>query len=341
MEDKVKNVNAAVPLTFRADPEDKQKFQEFAKENRINQAEMFEALLQTYEMANAMGQIPERGKEIETFQDTINKLSGMFINSLTINQTAEERIRETLSLELKTKDQAIADLQEYKLNAVNNIRSMTEELEFSKETVIESEGLILKVRTELEEKIKMAKDQQEQINALTVLVAESQGFRDQNKKLEEVNRNLISEKSTAAAKINNFEIELKGATEQKDFYRVQVETLKTEFDKEEENYRHEISSLKADFKVDIDQTAAKHEKEILELKADYKQQIVDLKNDLNKKFETELANKLAVEKSKYELLEYKNNAMTDALKKADIEDEKQKKNNAFLQEKIEEMSSEK
>lgn len=38
----------------------------------------------------------------------------MFINSLVINQTSEERISETLSLELNTKDKTIVDLQEYK-----------------------------------------------------------------------------------------------------------------------------------------------------------------------------------------------------------------------------------
>ena len=38
----------------------------------------------------------------------------MFINSLAINQTSEKRIRETLSLELNTKDKTLADLQEYK-----------------------------------------------------------------------------------------------------------------------------------------------------------------------------------------------------------------------------------
>lgn len=36
----------------------------------------------------------------------------MFINSLVINQTSEERIRETLSLKLSTKDKTIADLQD-------------------------------------------------------------------------------------------------------------------------------------------------------------------------------------------------------------------------------------
>ena len=106
--------NEIKATSFRLNDEDIKKFREIADENGLNQAEMFKSVLNSFEMAKAKGLISDRSKEIETFQETINGLVGMFINSLSINQTSEERIKETLSLELNTKDKTITDLQEQK-----------------------------------------------------------------------------------------------------------------------------------------------------------------------------------------------------------------------------------
>ncbi|MGL5087338.1 MAG: hypothetical protein ACRC68_16755, partial [Clostridium sp.] len=106
--------NEIKAVSFRLVEEDIQKFREIADQQGLNQAEMFQGLMNSFEMAKAKGQITDRAKEIEIFQDTVNNLMGMFINSLAINQSSEERIREVLSLELNTKDKTIADLQEYK-----------------------------------------------------------------------------------------------------------------------------------------------------------------------------------------------------------------------------------
>ena len=98
--------------SFRVSEEDIAKFKEFAEENGYNQAEAFKSIIQTMEMAKAKGMIKDRAKEIEVFQNTINNLMSMFLNSLNVNQTSEERIREELSQELQTKDNTIGNLYE-------------------------------------------------------------------------------------------------------------------------------------------------------------------------------------------------------------------------------------
>ena len=108
--------------SFRVSEEDITKFKEFAEENGYNQAEAFKNMIQTLEMAKSKNMIKDRAKEIEVFQDTINKQMEMFLNSLNVNQTSEERIREELSQELQTKDNTISNLYEQlqEVKAIND-----------------------------------------------------------------------------------------------------------------------------------------------------------------------------------------------------------------------------
>ena len=110
--------------SFRVSEEDIAKFKEFAEENGYNQAEAFNNMIQTLEMAKAKGMLKDRAKEIETFQNTINKQMEMFLNSLNVNQTSEERIREELSKELQIKDNTITNLYEQ----LQEVKAKNEEL---------------------------------------------------------------------------------------------------------------------------------------------------------------------------------------------------------------------
>lgn len=74
--------NEIKALSFRLADDDTQKFREFADEQGLNQAEMFQSLMNSFEMAKAKGMITDRAKEIEVFQDTVNTLMNMFINSI-------------------------------------------------------------------------------------------------------------------------------------------------------------------------------------------------------------------------------------------------------------------
>lgn len=99
--------------SFRLNEEDIEKFKAFMEQEGIKtQADGFKSIMQTVEMAQAKGQIKDRAKEIDLFQDTINRLMGYYLNSLEVNQNSEERIREELNKELNTKDSTITNLQD-------------------------------------------------------------------------------------------------------------------------------------------------------------------------------------------------------------------------------------
>ena len=91
---------------------DEESFKQYLKDNGYTQAEGFKNLVALMELDNAKEQLSDRAKEIDTFRDTVNKLIGFYINSLEVNQVAEDRIREEVKKELSTKDNTIRNLQE-------------------------------------------------------------------------------------------------------------------------------------------------------------------------------------------------------------------------------------
>ncbi len=309
--------NITEPMTFRVAPEDKQKFQEFSKENRINQAEMFDALIKNYEMAQAKNAIPERAKEIETFQDTLNKISGMFTNSLEINQTSEARIRDTLNLELTTKDQTISDLQKHKEHIEIGNGIMAGQLNTLEKKVKEYELMLDKSTADLNDKYTEISQQREQINALTILVAESQGFRDENKALTEANRNLITEQSNTMAVINNLKNELASARDRTDFYKKEVESSKQEKQDIRNEQKEQLRELGNGYKKEIDNAQMKYDikynNDIKELKAEYKQEILELKAQSKTDIETAVINAIKIKTAEYDLLTIKNEELEKQL----------------------------
>ena len=99
-------------LTLRINAGDEESFRQYLKDNGYTQAEGFKNLVALMELDNAKEQLSDRAKEIDTFRDTVNKLIGFYINSLEVNQIAEEKIREEVKKELSSKDNIISNLQE-------------------------------------------------------------------------------------------------------------------------------------------------------------------------------------------------------------------------------------
>lgn len=296
--------------TFRLDENDINTFREMTEKSGMNQAEMFQGLLNAFEMSRARNQIGDRGKEIDTFQTTVNTLMSMFLNSLAINQTSEERIRETLSLELNTKDTTIKDLQEEKKKLKEEVAALKESLDtkakiakvaenelekLSKET----EALTDKLNKDLAEKSDTINSQQSQLQTLNSIIDEYKSYKNDYSNLEdeikELNRN-IDELTNA-----NKDLSLRLESESK---------MKMFYEREVDDNKQVLRAIEHQHKQDIEDLNNKHTQllEALEVK---QQNLVDKEIEkLTKNFE----DKLQLEKEKLEFAKSKNEAELESVK---------------------------
>lgn len=289
--------NEIKAVSFRLVEEDIQKFREIAEDQGLNQAEMFQSLMNSFEMAKAKGQVTDRAKEIEIFQDTVNNLVSMFINSLVINQTSEERIRETLSLELSTKDKTIADLQEYKENTKNAAKVSDEKIKELELKVKDLAAALEKSTKELEQKTIITLNQQDQINTLNSIVTEYKAYKDINKELEAKNNELNTEITNVLHSNADIQSKLDNTESMKEFYKAEVDSLKNEIKDLNKNIKEIEQSNKDEFKA----SEKAHKEDLKALETEHKSTVSNLKKELTEQFKDELENKLQVEKAKHEM----------------------------------------
>lgn len=97
---------------FRVDQETADVFRKFCEENRMNQAQGFDHIMQVVEMDYAKTAVPGRATEIETFEKAVKDIMGAYLTSIEINDNAEARIREQFASSLDRKDKTIDELRE-------------------------------------------------------------------------------------------------------------------------------------------------------------------------------------------------------------------------------------
>lgn len=299
--------------SFRVNEEDIAKFKEFADKEGYNQAEAFKSIMQTVEMAKAKNLIKDRAKEIEVFQDTINNLMSMFLNSLNVNQTSEERIREELSKELQTKDNTISNLY-YQLQDIkadnDNLKADNKELEVAYKSIdnllseadkenLNKQKTIDKLNSNndlLQEQLqeyKQYKDNYKKLNNhLEQLKAEHEQLKENNTKLNNDNE-LLNNKISA----NNDIIK---------FYKNEIISK----DKDIEGYKADIRDADIKHNEQVKELDNRYKKQIEEVKSEYEKALNDqLRNNidnLNAKNEVELSKKdLEIQKLKDEIEQLK------------------------------------
>lgn len=296
--------------TFRLDENDINTFREMTEKSGMNQAEMFQGLLNAFEMAKAKNQLADRGKEIDTFQTTVNTLVNMFLNSLEINQTSEERIREVLSLELNTKDNTIKDLQEQKQKLKEEVAALKESLDtkakiakvaenelekLSKET----EALTDKLNKDLAEKSDTINSQQSQLQTLNGIIDEYKSYKNDYSNLEDEIKELnktIDELTNA-----NKDLSLRLESESK---------MKMFYEREVDDNKQVLRAIEHQHKQDIEDLNNKHTQLLDALEAK-QQNLVDKEIEkITKNFE----DKLQLEKDKLEFAKSKNEAELESVK---------------------------
>lgn len=298
--------NKTKTSTLRINAGDEESFKQYLKDNGYTQAEGFKNLVALMELDNAKEQLSDRAKEIDTFRDTVNKLIGFYINSLEVNQVAEERIREEVKKELSTKDNTIRNLQEQLQEQKEKIEEIkAESKEISKDNkalASEKEKAFEDIKAKEKENETLAgnnKMLQEQVITLNGIITEYKDLKDLNIKLEAENKELKGTHQKFKTELEQLNNKLINADDMLKFYKEQVAELKEEV----KEFNKNISDRENNYKAEIKALEEKNIKELDKVKA-------EVQENLNSKHEVEL------EKKSIEIDKLKNmiNQLQDKLK---------------------------
>ena len=294
--------------SFRVNEDDLKKFKEYMKEFNLTQAETFQAIINSFEMAKAKNLITDRAKEIEVFQSTVNNLTSMFISSLAINQTSEERIRESLSVELTTKDKLISNLQEDKDKYKDKIKALSNSVKEYENTINEINSNLYKSNKDNEDKTLTINNQLEQIKILNEIVAEYKEFKDTNKVLAHSNKELTKNNNDLVHENLDLKDKISNVKDMNKFYKEQILKLEEEVRK----LNAENNNNKDKYEKEIELLKNTQNKKIDDIKLENKMKLEEKEKDFENRLEFEKEKiQLEVEKinSKYKLLEIKYNEL--------------------------------
>lgn len=290
--------NSVKVTSLRLNEEDVAKFKQFALDNNINQQQAFSSLIGMLELENAKNTLSDRAKEIEVFKDTVNKLIGFYVNSLELNATTEERIREDLQKELKTKDNVIVNLQSQLSNEKEELKLKNKEISNLNSKIAIYDEKILKINKQFEDKEKQIDLLNKNNNIIQEQLSELKEYKKENKEFVAY----INELQDNIKEINKENISLKNDNE----------VLKNKIISNEEVlnfYKEQIKELKGNIK-DLSNS-------LISKEVDYKEQIKNLEDEKNK----QITSIKSVNESNINALEAK---LMLELSKKDLEIEKLK-----------------
>ncbi len=291
--------------SFRIVDEDNDKFKQFMdKEGYKTQAEGFKAIMQAVEVAQAKNAIKDRAKEIETFQDTINKLVGYYLNSLEVNQNSEERIREELSKELQTKDNAISTMYEQLEELKSTMKYKSEQYNILEGKLQETQEALM---SKSQDCIRLEK-QIDKLNSNNDLLQEQlqeyKGYKDDYKNLEKDLEKLKSDIKRKDVIIQGFTTDnqqlkdkIANLSDMAEFYKNEINNK----DKSINEYKSDIKALEGKYNNQIEDIKADHEKK-------FQEQLQNIVDNLNNKHDVELSKKdLEIQKLQNAIEQLKSN----------------------------------
>lgn len=208
--------------SIRADDDTYEKFKKLATNEFGNQGQCLTALINIYETETSKVALVERKMEIESFQDYLNKIGGLFISSLQLNNDAEGRIRDEFARQIISKDKTIEDLQ----NKINKSESDKNTIKEAYNDTIAKNEDSLKRNIELAESNNTFKSLVEEYKSkndtLTGLLGKYEKFPEQLAKAQTENLENISNLKEKNSSISNLTNEIKNLKNNK---KIEIDNL--------------------------------------------------------------------------------------------------------------------
>jgi uncharacterized phage infection (PIP) family protein YhgE len=254
--------------TIRTSNEAYEKFRQISQENFESQGQCFSTLIHLYELEQGKTVLADRKMEIENFQMHINSLLNMFVNSLQMNEDAEERVKASIQDVLDTKDRTIVQLQKER----NQVQSLLNEKNHSYNELQDSFAQFRNSAEEEKKNLHMTMEQLNQTIAdknelISLITGQKQELQEQ-----------IMETSDMEKKLRAFESDL-SEKEQK------ILSLSNQLSISEQMHAQEIEKLERQMELEKEKHAFELEKALLDQEKDLQLSWEQEKLECNRKLE--------------------------------------------------------
>ncbi|MGL5149511.1 MAG: hypothetical protein ACRC7N_02925, partial [Clostridium sp.] len=291
---------------FRLDTNTTEKFKELESTLGLTQDKMLVDLISAFELEQAKQTLTDRGKEIEEFQDIAYRLIRIYTNSLELNKSTEERIKDKFTEQLIQKQDLITNLQEQVNKFKEDTKSKDTLLSITLDDNKKLKSELNNIKSIVETKETLVKEYVSKIDTLSSLVTEYSVYKDS---IEDVKTDLdIEKKSSEALSYENKNLSLENDNLRKQIevlqgrveeYKDNIKTMKQEHKQDMVELKAEKENIISDNRKIIEDIHVKNSKEINEirennnniiigLKDDYKNEIKEIENRLDKKTQMEI-----------------------------------------------------
>lgn len=246
------NKEALKGRTIRTSDESYEKFRQIAQENFENQGQCFSTLIHLYELEQGKTILGERKMEIENFQMHINTLLKMFIQSLQMNEDAEERVKAGIQTALDTKDRQIVYLQKER----NQLEEKLEEKEESYQTI----------KLHLDQTKNLFQHEKE--NFQSIISQLTQTVQDKNDMIALLNhqkkelQTQLDETHTQDKKIRELESQLAQSNQEKTSLSNQINLQQQIHEQEIEKLNRQLELEKEKYSFDLEKALLEQQKDL-------------------------------------------------------------------------------
>jgi len=254
-------------FSVRISEEKKQKFVEIAQNQGINNKELMEQIIKSYELSNVKENYNEVKSDIDELQHIITRIGDIYLNLIERNKARN----------LECENLHLSKIKEYE-NKFENQSKTIEELKEKIKNHDKTNNDLKKEVQKSKEEYKALEDNYLEIKELNLLIKEKN-----NDQIKEIN----SLKSNAE-KLSLAEAEITKLLKELDHFKVLANTV--EKDKEflsrelaisKEDYQNKINNINHSYELSIkhleENLKIAHSKELLEMQQQYSDQISQIK----------------------------------------------------------------
>lgn len=236
--------------TIRLSEETIKSFREMAESKGLTQEQCLSNLIHVFELQQAKGVLSDRKKEIEVFEEYISRIQNLYLTSLEINITGEEKIQKEINDKLSEKDSLILSLnKEIKELKDKNFKIQSELNELNES--LKKKDIALKSYDELHAQNKFLLNNLAKENeTLSVKLQEIDHLHTQIKEYQKLNEELKIQANDYSTIVIQKDLLINSLNEKIDFLESNLKTYKNDIDGIKSDARNETKRIRDEFTQD-------------------------------------------------------------------------------------------